>query len=120
MDDFRKMRRLQLKPRLDLLVSLLTNHLPDWTFRIATGGLFLWVTLPSGDSREFAQVAARHGVIILPGPMMSCAEEHARCVRLPFLADPETLNRGVARLASAWRDYRSSDRSQGQGPVLLV
>jgi len=120
MDDFRKMRRLQLKPRLDLLISLLTDHLPDWTFRIPTGGLFLWVTLPSGDSREFAQVAARHGVIILPGPLMSCSEEHARCVRLPFLADPETLNRGVVRLASAWRDYRSSDRSRGQGPVLLV
>jgi DNA-binding transcriptional MocR family regulator len=119
-DDFRRMRRLQLKPRLDLLVTLLKHHLPEWTFQIPTGGLFLWVKLPFGDSREFAQVAARHGVIVLPGPVMSCADEHVRFVRVPFLVEPKTLNRGVIRLASAWRDYRSSNHSEDQGVVAFV
>jgi DNA-binding transcriptional MocR family regulator len=119
-DEFRKMRRLQLKPRRDLLVTLLKQHLPEWKFRVPNGGLFLWVKLPYGDSREFAQVAVRHGVILLPGTVMSDAEEHARFIRLPFLAELETLTGGVNRLASAWRDYRSSDRPQTTSSVALV
>lgn len=119
-EEFRKMRRLQLKPRRDLLVTLLKQHLPDWKFRVPDGGLFLWVKLPNGDSREFAQVAVRHGVIVLPGPVMSGAEEHVRFIRLPFLAELETLTSGVNRLASAWRDYQSSDRPQTPSTVALV
>jgi DNA-binding transcriptional MocR family regulator len=119
-DDFRKWRRLQLQPRRDLLVALLKQHLPEWTFRVPAGGLFLWVKLPYGDSREFAQVALRHGVILLPGPVMSDAEEHVRFIRIPFLAEPETLTSGVGRLTSAWRDYRSTDRPQARGAVTLV
>ena len=64
----RRLRRLQLKPRRDLLAALLGKHLPSWTFDRPSGGLFLWVRLPRGDAREFAQVALRHGVLILPGP----------------------------------------------------
>ena len=119
-EEFRKMRRLQLEPRRDLLVTLLKQHLPEWKFRVPNGGLFLWVKLPYGDSREFAQVALRHGVVLLPGPVMSDAEEHVRFIRLPFLAEPETLTSGVNRLASAWRDYQSSDRPQTPNTVALV
>jgi DNA-binding transcriptional MocR family regulator len=119
-DEFRKMRRLQLEPRRDLLVTLLKQHLPEWKFRVPNGGLFLWVKLPYGDAREFSQVALRHGVILLPGPVMSDAEEHVRFIRLPFLAEPETLTSGVNRLASAWRDYQSSDRRLTPSTVALV
>ncbi|MCU1339012.1 MAG: PLP-dependent aminotransferase family protein [Bryobacterales bacterium] len=120
LDEFRKLRRLQLQPRRDLLVTLLKQHLPEWKFRVPAGGLFLWVKLPHGDSREFAQVAARHGVIVLPGPVMSAGDEHVRFLRLPFLAQSEILTNGVSRLASAWRDYKSSDRPQTPGTVTLV
>jgi DNA-binding transcriptional MocR family regulator len=119
-DEFRKMRRLQLKPRRDLLAALLKQHLPEWKFRVPAGGLFLWVKLPHGDSREFAQVAARHGVVLLPGPVMSDAEGHVRFIRLPFLAEFDTLTNGVNRLTSAWRDYQSGDRSQSASTVTLV
>jgi DNA-binding transcriptional MocR family regulator len=119
-DDARKLRRLQLKPRRDLLAALLRAHLHDWKFRLPGGGLFLWVELPDGDAREFAQVALRHGVVILPGPAMSAAEAHARCVRLPFLAEPETLRIGVGRLSTAWRDYRSGDRRERRQSVAIV
>lgn len=106
-DQARKLRQRQLKPRRDHLASQLRAHLPDWRFSKPAGGLFLWVTLPGGDSREFAQVALRHGVVIVPGPNMSADEQHARFVRLTFLWDPETLTRGVLRLSTAWRYYRS-------------
>jgi DNA-binding transcriptional MocR family regulator len=95
LDEVRGLRRQQLKPRRDLLASLLSERIPDWTFRVPHGGLFLWVKLPSGDAREFAQFAVRHGVVTLPGSTLSADESHTAFLRLPFLAEPETLRRGV-------------------------
>ncbi|MBV9507146.1 MAG: PLP-dependent aminotransferase family protein, partial [Acidobacteriia bacterium] len=80
-ESIRDLRRQQLKPRRDLLASLLRNRLPNWKFRMAAGGLFLWVKLPAGDARQLAQTALRHGVVILPGPLMSPGERFAGFVR---------------------------------------
>jgi DNA-binding transcriptional MocR family regulator len=120
LDEFKKLRQAQLLPRRDLLASLLKRDLPQWSFRTPRGGLFLWVELPQGDSREFAQVALRHGVILLPGPAMSDTEGHVRFLRVPFLAEPGTIQDGVRRLAAAWRDYQSDDRVAPRGTVTLV
>jgi len=111
-ETIRKLRRLQLKPRRDLLASLLREWLPGWKFRLSTGGLFLWVKLPGGDSRELAQTALRHGVVILPGPLMSATERHAGFLRIPFIAEPESLRTGIKRLAAAWREYQSGARRE--------
>jgi DNA-binding transcriptional MocR family regulator len=102
----RELRRRQVKPRRDLLAVLLREHLPDWKFRLSSGGLFLWVQMSRGDARELAQAALRHGVVILPGPLMSGSGRHADFLRIPFIAEPELLRTGVRRLAAAWRDYQ--------------
>jgi DNA-binding transcriptional MocR family regulator len=107
-DRARQLRRLQLKPRRDLLASLLRKHLPEWKFRVPSGGLFLWVKLPRGDARELAQVALRRGVITLPGPLASAEGRYEGYLRIPFLAEPETLRAGVKRLAAAWKEYQSN------------
>ena len=104
----RRLRSLQLKPRRDLLAGLLRKHLPDWHFRVPPGGLFFWVKLPRGDAREFAQVALRHGLVILPGPHASAAGKYVGYLRLPFLAEPETLRTGARRMALAWKDYANA------------
>jgi DNA-binding transcriptional MocR family regulator len=78
------------------------------------------VKLPAGDSREFAQVALRHGALILPGPTMSAAEQHAPFIRLPFLAEDETLRTGVRRLAAAWRDYQPAGQGARRANVVMV
>src|SRR5579871_2082665 len=109
-DEVRKLRRQQLKPRRDLLVALLREHLPDWKFRAVSGGLFLWAKLPCGDARELAQTALRHGVVVLPGTRMSESERHADFIRIPFIADLESLQTGILRLAAAWREYQSGPR----------
>jgi DNA-binding transcriptional MocR family regulator len=120
MDQIRHLRRLQLKPRRDLMAKLLREALPDWKFRVPAGGLFLWVKLPAGDSREFAQVALRHGALILPGPAMSTAEQHAQFIRLPFLAEEETLRAGVRGLTGAWREYQPNGRREPQPNFAMV
>ena len=104
----RRLRSLQLKPRRDLLAGLLRRHLPEWEFQVPSGGLFFWVKLPRGDARELAQVALRHGVIILPGPHASAAGKYEGFLRIPFLAEPENLRTGVKRLGLAWKDYSSA------------
>ena len=119
-DQIRLLRRRQLKPRRDLMAGLLRESLPDWRFRLPAGGLFLWVKMPAGDSRELAQVALRHGALILPGPAMSAAEQHAPFIRLPFLAEEETLRAGVRRLAAAWRDYQPAGRGARRPSVAMV
>ena len=108
MPEAQRLRREQLRPRRALLAQLLKKHLPQWQFRIPEGGFFFWVRLPDGDARELAQVALRHGVLILPGSTMSAAGLYTRFVRLPFLADPEVLRDGIARLAGAWREYQAT------------
>jgi DNA-binding transcriptional MocR family regulator len=102
------------------MAALLREFLPDWKFRLPPGGLFLWVKLPAGDSREFAQVALRHGALILPGPAMSAAEQHAPFLRLPFLAESETLRTGVRRLSKAWRDYQGAGQGDRRSNLAMV
>jgi DNA-binding transcriptional MocR family regulator len=114
------LRRDQLRPRRDLMAGLLREYLPEWKFRVPAGGLFLWVKLPAGDSREFAQVALRHGALILPGPAMSTAEQHAPFIRLPFLAEEETLRIGVRRLTAAWSDYQPAGGGGRRPNVAIV
>jgi DNA-binding transcriptional MocR family regulator len=117
--DARRLRQRELRPRRDLLASLLRKRLPDWRFRVPTGGLFLWVRLPNADAREYAQIAFRHGVVTLPGPTMSAADEHAGYLRLPFFAEPATLRLAVDRLAAAWNDYRSSGRVRARAVAIV-
>ena len=108
MPEAQRLRREQLKPRRAVLMQLIKKHLPDWQFRIPDGGFFLWVRLPAGDARELAQVALRHGVLILPGSTMSAAGLYTRYVRIPFLGEPDVLKDGIARLAGAWHEYQST------------
>jgi DNA-binding transcriptional MocR family regulator len=89
-------------------VRLLGRTLPDWRFAVPSGGLFLWVELPAGDAQEFAQVALRRGVVIVPGSLLSHDGRFDRFVRLAFLAEPAVLAAGVERLQAAWEEYRAA------------
>jgi len=91
-------RYLHLKERLG-------ESIPDWSWSDPAGGASLWVQLPSGSATQFAQVASRHGVAILPGPVFSPSGTCDDRIRLPFVLDEETLSVGVERLGRAWRDY---------------
>jgi len=51
-------------------------------------------------------------LVILPGPLMSATERHAGFLRIPFIAEPESLRTGIKRLAAAWREYQSGARRE--------
>ncbi len=104
----KELRRQELSQRLDFMEQLLHEFLPSWTWKRPTGGLFLWVRLPEGDAGQFAQVALRTGVIVLPGTTLSVDESHSNYLRLPFLLDTEQLCEGVKRLAWAWNYYEAN------------
>lgn len=104
-DAFAKLRRRQVEERLDAMARGLARHLPEWSWKRPSGGLTLWVRLPRGNAAEFAQVAARHGVSVLPGSVCSPSNGFADHLRLAFVPEPAEIREGIERLARAWDKY---------------
>ncbi|MFF3320195.1 PLP-dependent aminotransferase family protein [Streptomyces sp. NPDC003035] len=87
----------QAQTQLAQLESLLRARLPEWRWRTPDGGSALWVRLPNADGREFAQLALREGVEVVPGE-----PGHSDHIRIPFLYSEATLAELTSRLARAW------------------
>jgi DNA-binding transcriptional MocR family regulator len=104
-DEIGDARRELVRERRATLEALLRTHVPTWTWDSPAGGLCLWVRLPSGDATSFAQVASRHGVTLVAGPMTSVDGNFADRVRLPYVLEPAEMREGVERLARAWAEY---------------
>ncbi|MET9550813.1 PLP-dependent aminotransferase family protein [Streptomyces sp. NPDC006627] len=87
----------QAQTQLAQLETLLHALLPEWHWRTPDGGSALWVRLPNADGREFAQLALREGVEVVPGEL-----DHTDHIRIPFLYPEATLADLASRLARAW------------------
>jgi len=105
LDDLLPARRALLRDRRALLEDLLRTHLPGWRWDAPAGGLSLWVRMPEGNATAFAQVADRHGVTIVPGPMTSVEGNFVDRLRIPYVLPPEEMREGIERLARAWSEY---------------
>ncbi|GII80878.1 hypothetical protein Sru01_58600 [Sphaerisporangium rufum] len=88
--------------RLDLVERLLRDRIPGWRWRRPDGGTGLWVELPGVRAAEFAQVALRHGVEVVPGGTTDPHGGHQNFIRVPYTFPPEVIGRLVDRLAAAW------------------
>ena len=108
-----KARRREVTTKLALLTKLLGKHLPTWTWKKPEGGLLLWARMPAGDADELAQIAARHGVALVPGSANSPDHRFADHVRLPIVADAVTMKEGIARLGRAAAEYHPRPRASG-------
>ena len=104
-NEAKEMRRKQLRARRDLLTNLIRQTFPTWKFSVPAGGVCLWVDLDGKDSRRFAQVAARYGAALTPGPMFAVDDAYSEFLRLPFLLDEPAMREGVCRLRSAWDEF---------------
>ncbi len=102
-----------------ILTDLLTESLPDWKWQTPHGGLCLWVKI-DGDASQFAQIALRHGVTVVPGPAASPTEGHGDYLRIPFVHGQADMVEGVARLTRAWQAYqRTAETPTAYAPVLV-
>jgi DNA-binding transcriptional MocR family regulator len=99
-------RNLQLRGRLERVEAAIRAAGTGWQWRRPPGGQNLWIRLPGADASAFAQVAIRHGVSIIPGPLVSPTGAGGDRFRLPFVAEPQLLETAVERLASAWRSFQ--------------
>jgi DNA-binding transcriptional MocR family regulator len=101
-----RLRRIELTEGLRQLTDLLGRMLPDWTWQEPRGGSSLWVRTPGADTTQFAQVALRYGVAVLPGAVFSANGTTADYTRLPYALPRRVLAAGVHRLAQAWIAYQ--------------
>jgi DNA-binding transcriptional MocR family regulator len=119
-DEVRRLRRAQVVRQRDALASALRRRLPEWSWTLPGGGLSMWVRLPHGDASEFAQVARRRGVSLLPGPSVSPDGGHAQHLRLVYVHEPQVIAEAVERLAQAWDAYAPMALPQGREPGVIV
>jgi len=108
-----KTRRREVGGKLETMTRLLAKHLPTWTWHKPEGGLLLWARMGSGDADELAQIAARHGVAIVPGSANSPDHHFSDHVRLPLVADTAAMKEGITRLARAAHEYQPRPRPTG-------
>jgi DNA-binding transcriptional MocR family regulator len=104
--------------RRAILTDALATRLPEWTWEAPRGGLSLWVGLPDADAVAFSRLAARHGVIVRPGPLASPDGGFRDHIRIACGAEPDRLVEGVDRLAGAWADYAPGRRT-GRLPLAV-
>jgi DNA-binding transcriptional MocR family regulator len=100
-------RQALLRARRDAAQEELARSLPSWSWTEPEGGLSLWIRLPTGDADAFAQVALRHGVDVTPGSAHAVGAGCAGHLRLSYGPAPDVIRAGIARLATAWREYEA-------------
>lgn len=96
--------RARLRAARDHLLAELARELPDIQAPCPAGGLNLWVTLPARMSSRLTSAAARHGLLLTPGPRFcpragTAGERH---LRIPYTQTHEVLTESVARLRRAY------------------
>jgi 2-aminoadipate transaminase len=95
------------RQRRDAMLQALEEFFPaEATWTHPQGGLFLWVTMPSGfDCRELLKAAVQENVAFVPGnSFFPDAENGSRFMRLNFSnAAPDRIEEGIRRLSVAAR-----------------
>jgi DNA-binding transcriptional MocR family regulator len=99
-------RRVQLAQQLAFAEQAFAERLPDWSWRTPDGGPSLWVRLPRPGADAFAQLAARHGVLVLPESALEARPGPDLHLRVVYAREPELVELAVDRLAQAWAAFR--------------
>lgn len=106
LDDVRQLRNQALAASCQTLGNELEDQLPSWSWVPPRGGPYAWMQIPYGDAAEFAQLALRRGVAVVPGLLLSARDGAASdCIRLPLYPTSKELTKAVTALASIWVEY---------------
>jgi DNA-binding transcriptional MocR family regulator len=113
-------RRELLRARRDALVSALRAELPEWRFRVPTGGLSIWVELDAPISGALSRAAESYGVRLAAGPRFGVDGTMERFLRLPYTLPADQLADAVKRIAAAREDLDRPARSSWDTPALVA
>ncbi|RYZ00954.1 MAG: PLP-dependent aminotransferase family protein [Comamonadaceae bacterium] len=104
--------RALYKSQRDAMLAALTREMAGLgvTWNSPDGGMFLWARLPEGmDAGQLLPLAVERGVAFVPGAPFYAGAADARALRLSFVtASPADIDRGMAALADAIRQARST------------
>lgn len=117
LDEILELRRVQLRPQLDALLTALARELPSWRATRPDGGLSVWVELDAPLATPLSLAAAQAGVHIVPGSRFGVDGTLERFLRLPFALAAPRLEQAVCRLAAVWDQL---DRSRPAARPLVV
>jgi DNA-binding transcriptional MocR family regulator len=106
------LRQEQLVTCRRLATTLLRRQLPEWRFKEPRGGMSLWLRLPGADADAFAHTALEHGVVVVPGSLLSPDRTFRDHLRVQFLQPEPLLEQGIARLAQAWEEYTGTGHQE--------
>lgn len=97
-----EVHRARLRTQRDALADALRERLPEWEFRVPTGGLAMWCRLPTPVATLVVAEAEQRGVIVSPGPVFAPQGGFASWLRIPWTRPADELAVAVERLAEAW------------------
>jgi 2-aminoadipate transaminase len=101
-----------LRQRASTLADALRNELPEARFVEPEGGYFLWLDLPPGtDVAAMCDAASARGVQFVKGSDF-VLDGGESSLRLAYAAvTPEEIEEGVTRLAEAYREVLTKEKS---------
>jgi 2-aminoadipate transaminase len=90
----------------DVMVEALRRELPEATYRVPSGGYYLWLTLPSRvDSDRLLGAALARGVRFLSGSQFFATPGPKNQLRLAYsYASPAAIAEGIRRLGHAVKE----------------
>lgn len=107
-------RKIYARKRIAMLSALEEHIDPEWgvTWTRPEGGMFVWLTLPSGfDARDLFNRALEQKVAFVVGSAFHCDGRGENTLRLNFsFPGPEQIHAAVSRLAQALRSLLEDKR----------
>lgn len=114
-------RRVEiLRAQRSALVDALRNRLPEWQFRMPSGGVNLWVTLPKARSSALAAAGTGLGLRLAAGGRFAVDGGFESHLRLPYTLPPDRLIEAVERMALAWASTAEAGGPQDPWPPLVA
>ncbi|MFT4289282.1 PLP-dependent aminotransferase family protein [Nocardioides sp.] len=95
--------RERLREQRAALAAAVAEQLPEWAFRLPSGGLCLWCRLPLPVATEVAAEAEQRGVVTAPGPVFAVEGGLDHFLRIPWTRPAEELARAARVLGESWR-----------------
>lgn len=102
-DEFVTHTRDELRRRRDALAAALAEHLPQWTFRLPSGGLVLWCDIGAPASSRLVSTAEQYGIRLAAGPRFGIDGAFETRLRVPYVHPPDVLRQAVPTIAAAFR-----------------